>query len=539
MCVKCVGGKMYNRRKSGILLHVSSLPNDYAIGSLGKEAFDFIDFLYESGMSYWQVLPLNAVFSDPSPYSSISAMATNFYLISIDKLIDYGLLEKSQALIYTESNTKVDYEKAFPFKKLMLSRAFERFQRMTDTKLYSDYKNYCHDNKDFLNDYALFISIKEHYIYKRGKDKKVNDFAEYDAFLNKYGNVIDTNKINDYFYGGCFLSWEENLKFRDPSALLKYSALLHNRIEFYKFMQFIFYIQWQEIKKYANEKGIQIIGDIPLFVNYDSVDVWTNPELFFLDNDLIPTSVAGVPPDYFSNTGQLWGNPLYNWDEHKKQNYSWWKKRFSELYKYVDVVRIDHFRAFDAYWSIPFTEKTAINGVWEAGPKDDFFNSIFSKRKFPIIAEDLGNINESVHELRRRFNLPGMFVAHFHLLNYESVSDLRNLDTNSVIYTGTHDNQTTKSWFNELLENDQKRVANFASKKSEDFEVYDLIRICANSNINTFIIPMQDALELDDASRMNVPGTIPGNWLWRYTKDDLTESVIEKLKAINKDSNRI
>lgn len=531
---------MYNRRKSGVLLHISSLPNDYGIGSLGKEAFEFIDFLSRSGMSYWQVLPLNAVFSDPSPYFSISSTANNIFLISLEELANDGLLDNEQLLKLQDSTTRIDYEKVLPYKRALLFKAFRRFQRMTQTNLYKEFLDYCSDYNDTLDDFALFYALKEYYIYIRANEEKHKDFKKYNEFKDKYKNLFSEDKLKQYYYGGSFFSWEKDLKYRDPDTLKKYKLLLKERIEFYKFTQFIFWIQWKKVKSYASKKKIKIIGDVPFFVNHDSVDVWVNPSLFFLDENLIPTKVAGVPPDYFSRTGQLWGNPLYNWEEHKKQNYGWWKRRFSELYKLVDVVRIDHFRAFDSYWAIPIKEETAVVGAWEKGPQDNFFHELFCRKKLPIIAEDLGIINDSVRELRDRFDFPGMLISHFHILEFNNADALKYIKPNSVIYTGTHDNQTTKSWIDGLSYESKEKLATFVEKRADDIDVYDMIRLCANSSSETFIVAMQDILELDDTARMNTPGTIEGNWCFRIKKEDLeNELIAEKLLKINTESNRI
>lgn len=531
---------MYNRRKSGVLLHISSLPNDYGIGSLGKEAFEFIDFLSNSGMSYWQVLPLNAVFSDPSPYFSISSTANNLFLISLEELVEEKLLDKEQLLKIQDSDTKINYEKVLPYKKSLLFKAFRRFEKTTQTNLYKEFLNYCFDYADSLDDFAMFSALKEYYIYIRANEKRHKNFDKYNEFKEKYKNIFSEDKLSQYYYGGSFFTWEKDLKYRNPDTLKKYKLLLKERIDFYKFTQFIFWIQWKKIKEYASKKRIKIIGDVPFFVNHDSVDVWVNPSLFFLDENLIPTKVAGVPPDYFSRTGQLWGNPLYNWEEHKKQNYRWWKNRFNELYKLVDVVRIDHFRAFDSYWAIPIEEKTAVVGAWEKGPQDNFFHELFCQKKLPIIAEDLGIINDSVRGLRDRFDFPGMFISHFHMLEFDNVNALSYIKPNSVMYTGTHDNQTTKSWINDLNEESKNKLASFAEKKVDELNVYDVIQLCANSSSETFIIAMQDILELDDSARMNIPGTVEGNWCFRYKKEDLqNNSIIERLRKINEDSNRI
>ncbi len=527
------------KRLSGVLLHITSLPSKNCIGDLGEAAYNFVDFLSKSGFSYWQVLPLNAVFNDPSPYFSISSFANNFNLISIDRLADCNLIEKNHLSIHISDKTKADFNASYSYKETMLKKAYSKFMKVKPYKMFEDYTDFCNDNKHWLYDYALFISIREYLLAKRLRDKKQNNLTEYDKFKEKYKDILDEDLINKYFYEVSICSFEETLLKRYPETLTRYEMLLSEKMEYHKFVQFIFYTQWKDLHKYAESKNIKIIGDIPIFVNYDSVDVWVNPELFYLDENFLPSKVAGVPPDYFSATGQVWNNPLYNWEIHKKTGYKWWSDRFEYLSKIVDIIRIDHFRAFDAYWAIPFGEKTAINGHWENGPKSHFFKTIFKDKKYEIIAEDLGLISEDVRHLRREFNMPGMIVSHFHFFDYNGWDSLQNFEQNSVIYTGTHDNQTSLSWFNDLPYEKKEHIASFVRKRPEDFNTFDLINMCAGSNVNTFILPIQDILGLDDKSRMNTPGTTDGNWSFRFKKESLTDELALRMYNVNAEFNRL
>lgn len=530
---------MLSRRRAGVLLHISSLSNDSCIGSIGKEAYEFIDFLKDSGMSYWQILPLNAVYHDPSPYASISSTGFNYFLISLDKLVDYGLLDENKSYV-TEDPSKVDYEKIFPYMRTMLNKANEKFITMKDSDLYKEYESFCNDNSFWLDDFSFFVAYKEYIVYKRKRDKYENDMDEYNAYIEKYNHKIYPDRLNKEFYNGDMYTWPDDIKFRNENALNKYKELLNDKIEFYKFTQFIFVKEWNELHDYAKQKGIKIIGDIPIFVNHDSVDVWVHPELFFLDEDLIPKKISGVPPDYFSKEGQLWHNPLYDWEKHKEEKYHWWKIRFENLFRMVDVIRIDHFRAFDKYWAVPYGHNNAIKGKWQKGPSSDFFNTLFEKTHLPIIAEDLGLITKSVTKLRHEFNLPGMFVMQFHLLNYKDWEHLnRNTDSNTICYTGTHDNQTIKGWINDLPKNKKVKVASFAKTNPCDLNVYDVINITAKTKFNTVIFPIQDILEYGDEARMNMPGTEDNDWCFRLKKNVLTKEISDRMHHVIEESDRL
>ncbi len=528
---------MLNTRASGVLAHITSFDTKYGIGDLGNVSQNFIAFLKKAGMNYWQVLPLNPIFLDPSPYASISSLGFNFFLIDLDALIKMSLLNEDIPTVYT-SDDLIDFNKIFSYKKLMLRKAFDNLNEKTNPELHHEFMEYIKENEEWLHDFALFISLKEHFMYKRLNDRKNGDFKDLETFKEMYKDKLNEDDLEKYYYGATFFSWDDRLKYRVPETLNNFSELLDKSILFYKFTQFIFKKQWDELKEVAKENGIKIIGDLPIFVNYDSVDTWVNPKLFCLDEDLLPIKVAGVPPDYFQETGQLWGNPLYDWDIHKQSGFKWWKTRFKHLFDLVDVVRIDHFRGFDEYWAVSFGSPNAIEGVWEKGPKLEFFNEVFAGEDFSIIAEDLGIITDNVVALRMSLGYPGMFVSHFHLMDKEK-EDLLVLEQNAVIYTGTHDNQTSVSWFDELEEEEKEKIAALIDKKPQDFDNFDLIKICMSTNINTFMVPVQDLLELDDNARMNIPGTAIGNWRFKFKAESLTEDLARKLYRLNEKYNRL
>lgn len=531
---------MLNERKAGVLMHISSLQNNEMIGSIGKEAFEFIDFLKNSGMSYWQFLPLNAIFSDPSPYLSISSTGCNMYLISLEKLVDYGLLKNIPINPFKNSKISVDYDNLFLYKKKLLKDAYSNFLTCIDKPIYFEYLEFCEKNSSWLHDATLFTAIKEYFIYKRKRDAYENDFEEFEIFKRNYSQKISNENIYKYFYEGVLPSWPENLKRRDENTLIRFTLLLSDKISFYKFTQFIFHKQWQELHSYAKSQGIQLIGDIPIYMNYDSVDVWKHPNLFFLDKDLIPTKVAGVPPDYFSKDGQLWHNVLYDWKKHKKDNYKWWEERFENLQKLVDVIRIDHFRAFESYWAVPYLSESAKDGHWEVGPGEDFFNTLVKNKNLPIIAEDLGCITKEVRDLRRSFDLPGMFVAQFHLLNFKSRLTLEAKNkSNTVIYSATHDNQTTKSWIDSLNIEQKYHLSQMLECNINEICVSKILEFCSSLKFNTFIVPMQDLLNLDNSARMNTPGIPKGNWTWRIAPNVLTKKLEKEIFQILKTSNRL
>ena len=480
-------------RQSGILLHITSLPGDYGIGDLGSGAYQFINFLSMSGQSLWQILPIGPTGFANSPYQSYSAIAGNVLFISPKQLVTKGLLCEDEIRI-TRSfpPEKTDYDEAKEIKEHLFRLAFQRFK--------GDLSSFYHQNIEWLPDFAMFMAIKSQ------------------------DNIIWTK-------------WPTELKYREPDALESIRESLFDEIQYQIFLQYLFFEQWNNLRKYARKKRIKIIGDLPIFVSLDSADVWSHPELFDLDEQLLPREVAGVPPDYFSKKGQLWGNPLYNWEEHRKQNYSWWKLRFKKLLSLVDIIRLDHFRGFEGYWAVPYGNKTAENGVWRKGPAEDFFYSIKeSLKELPIIAEDLGLITPEVEELRDKFKFPGLRVLHFGFENIRSnIHTPHNHSYDCVVYTGTHDNDTTLGWYRKNKKEAQKFIREYLGlheKVEDQLVVWHLIRTAYASPARMAIIPMQDFIFLDSDARMNMPGTVANNWQWRVKASQLTEDLAVKINHL-------
>ena len=491
------------KRSSGILLHPTSLPGKSGIGSLGKNAFLFIDYLVKSGQSIWQVLPMGHTGYGDSPYQCFSIYAGNPILIDLELLIDEGLLNHS---IFDEDSTseetRVDYGKVIGFKKSQLKVAFNNFT-INDVSKSNLYKAFIEKNEKWLTEYALFIELKEH------------------------------------FNGMPWWDWPQELRFREEAAIQNFKTQNAHKIGFHKFCQFIFYKQWAAVKKYANDRGISIVGDIPLYVAHDSADVWSNHEVFQFDENRKPLKVAGVPPDYFSSTGQLWGNPLYNWDFMQKNGFTWWIDRISATFEMFDFVRIDHFRGFEAYWAVPFGDKTAEKGEWVKAPGTELFKTIREKLgELPVIAEDLGIITPEVEKLRDDFGYPGMKILQFAFHADEGSGYLpHNYTPNFVVYTGTHDNDTLQGWFNDLEKDIKKRVLKYADADEKTI-IRKMIRVAWSSVAEMAIIPLQDLLELGSEARMNIPGTPGGNWQWRFQMEHLTDEKAEWLADITKIFNR-
>ena len=485
-------------RKSGILMAISSMPSAYGIGTFSKEAYQFVDFLKEAGQKLWQILPLGPTGYGDSPYQSFSTFAGNPYYIDLEKLTEEGLLTKEEIEVYDWGGHPeyVDYEKIYQARFEVLRKAFERFRSMTRPA----YHEFLRDNADWLEDYAFYMAVKNH------------------------------------FEGRGWLEWDEDIKLREEKSVAEYKEKLKDEIEFYKFQQYEFKKQWLELKDYSNNKGIQIVGDIPIYVALDSADTWAQKELFQLDEEGIPTSVAGCPPDAFAETGQLWGNPLYRWDYHKSTGYKWWMKRLKYCFELYDVVRIDHFRGFDEYYAIPYGDKTAEFGHWEKGPGYDIFETM--KRVLgdkAVIAEDLGFLTDAVIELVRRTGFPGMKILQFAFNASEESDYLPHTYTgNCVVYTGTHDNDTTKSWYDMLDEPSRDFADRYLNIKDKTCAAWDFIRAALASVADTAIIPMQDYLELGTQARMNTPSTLGDNWKWRMKKDACEKELAEKIRRLSK-----
>ena len=489
-------------RAGGILLHPTSLPGPYGIGDLGPQAYRFVDWLVSTGCELWQVLPLGPTGYGDSPYQCFSAFAGNPYLISFEALIEDGLLNQDDFAVMPKFKPcLVEYGQLIPWKLELLQKAFSRLSSASK-RLRKEFEQFRVGHASWLDDYALFMSLKE----ARG--------------------------------GGAWSGWDEPWRKRDRAALEKARSAHQNDILRHSFYQFLFFRQWNKLRMYANKRDIKIIGDIPIFIAYDSADAWANPDLFFLDEESLPTVVAGVPPDYFSKTGQLWGNPLYRWDVHKKSSYAWWLERFRSVLNFVDVVRLDHFRGFAGYYEIPYGAATAETGRWLTGPGKDFFTAVsreFSRAgngTLPIIAEDLGVITPDVVELRDGLNLPGMKILQFGFTGPENPFLPHNYPENCVAYTGTHDNDTAIGWFESAPPQERKFALRYLNSHGTDF-AWDLIRAVWSSVAVYAIAPMQDVLSLGPEARMNFPSRLGGNWEWRMEEDDLNDALGKRLKEFN------
>lgn len=489
-------------RRSGILLPVASLPSPYGIGTFSKEAYAFVDFLKASGQKLWQILPLGATGYGDSPYQSFSTFAGNPYYIDLEALCKKGYLKRAEcdACDFGKDPEVVDYEKIYLSRFGLLKKAAAAAYAK-DLEKTAGYREFVTENKDWLEDYCLYMAVK------------------------------------DGFGGVCLSEWDEDIRLRRPEALKKYRAKYEKEIGVYRFVQYEFAIQWQALKAYANENGIQIVGDIPIYVAYDSADTWADPELFLLDSEGRPLAVAGCPPDAFSATGQLWGNPLYRWEYHKETGFSWWMKRLDYCFKLYDIVRIDHFRGFDEYWAIPYGDATAQNGEWCKGPGYALFDTMKKQLgEKQVIAEDLGFLTKSVIRLVKRTGYPGMKILQFAFDSREESDYLpHNYTRNCVVYTGTHDNDTTLSWYRSLPPKDREFARQYLHIPRGKKEVeWEFIRAALSSVADTAIIPMQDYLGLGGEARINLPSTLGGNWVWRMGADACTPQLAERIRAMTK-----
>lgn len=489
-------------RKSGILMHLTSLPNAYGIGTMGKTAYDFVDCLHQAGQSYWQVLPVSPTGYGDSPYQAFSAFAGNHYLIDLDMLIQEGLLTSGEvdALYWGNEESRVDYGSLYENRSKILRQAYSRFRES------EEYVRFVSQNADWLDDYSLFMALKE------------------------------KNKGRDW------QQWSIGLLMRLPGILEDARQELKEEIGFQSFLQFVFFKQWSALRAYAHKKGIQIIGDIPIYVPLDSADVWANPGLFQLDGNRRPKLVAGCPPDSFNGDGQLWGNPLYDWEEMERTGYQWWIRRFRAAKKMYDVIRLDHFRGFESYWAIPAKDKTAVNGSWVKGPGMDFIGAV--QKALPdmeFIAEDLGFVTPEVRALQENSGYPSMKVLQFAFDTREEGDYFpHSYPVNSVCYSGTHDNPTTKQWFDDASPEDIAEAKAYLGLSEEEGLVWGMIRGCMASVSRLCIIQMQDYLELGSQARMNCPGILSGNnWVWRAKPGFFTPELAEKIRTITKRFGRL
>ena len=493
-------------RKSGMLMPVSALPGAYGIGCFSKEAYEFVDILKEAGQKLWQILPLGQTGYGDSPYQSFSTFAGNPYFIDLETLIEDELLTKEECdqADFGENEEEIDYEKIYNarFKVLKLAYARAKKNGLMESKAY---RTYLEEEKAWLADYALYMAVK------------------------------------DSFDGKSWDQWEEDIRLRKPEAIAAYQEQLSAEIDFYEFLQYLFAGQWAGLKTYANEQGIEIIGDIPIYVAMDSADTWANPELFQLYDDGDPIAVAGCPPDYFSATGQLWGNPLYDWDYLEATDYEWWFERIKAASKLYDITRIDHFRAFASYYSIPYPAENAINGEWVEGPRIKFFNMMEEALgKIDIVAEDLGTLTPDVTELMEQTGYPGMKVLEFAFDSGEENDYLPHKYTeNCVVYTGTHDNDTVMGWLETAKPEDVNYARSYCQMPDDEPFNWGLIRVAYESKADTAIVPMQDILGLGKEARMNIPSTLGGNWVWRLNGAALTDELADKLKTMSEKSGRL
>ena len=503
-------------RASGVLLHPTCLPGPYGIGEIGPEAVRFLDFLHTTGQRLWQILPIGPTSYGDSPYQAMSTFAGNPLWIGFDWLVEDGLLDKKALKDFPKFPLgKVDFGAVIPARTKILKAVCESFDAKASDEMKAEFAAFREASSAWLADYALFAALK------------------------------DAN-------GGVpWTQWAPELAKRDPVALDSARKEHGAAIRDVELVQYLFDRQWKRLRALAAERRVKFIGDIPIFVAHDSADVWAHPELFHLDENGKPTVVAGVPPDYFSQTGQLWGNPLYDWEANRREGYAWWMARLKRVFDLVDIVRIDHFRGFEAYWEIPGGETTAINGKWVKGPDRELFDTLKERMgELPVIAEDLGVITPPVEELRDHCGFPGMRILQFAFGNDERAAEFRpeSYPPHCVVYTGTHDNDTTVGWFRsepgegstrtaEDIAEERAMILAYLGTDGHDIQ-WDLIQLGAKSNANTFIVPMQDILGLGSEARMNVPGRAGGNWQWRFEWDELTQAMINRLAHITRATGR-
>ena len=491
---------MKYKRSSGILLHISSLPGEYGVGDLGKNAYRWVDFLHQTGTGLWQILPLTPTGYGDSPYQGLSAFAGNPLFIDLESLAAEDLIKTGELSSRPEFPVSaVAFSKVHRWKRSLLEKAYKRFMQGKRSSLTHEFEQFKFKHTYWLEDFCVFMALREQF--------KLVSWSE----------------------------WPDHYRLRDPQALLDYEEEHSHEIEMHAFFQFLFFRQWNELKKYANAKGVKIIGDIPIFMGFDSADVWAFPHLFMLDEDRRPTFVAGVPPDFFSATGQLWGNPLYDWKEHHKEGYDWWIRRIAETLETVDFIRLDHFRGFAGYYQIPASAKTAEVGEWVKGPGQDLFDTILAELgELPFLAEDLGVITQDVIDLRERYNFPGMRIFQFAFWGDADDPFLpHTYPVNCVTYTGTHDNDTVRSWYQHAPKREQQFCMSYLGYPPKKDFAHSMIRRIWSSVAVFAIAPMQDFLDLGNSARMNLPATTKGNWRWRMESGSLSSDIVQFLKEIN------
>lgn len=493
--------KINEDRASGVLMHISSLPGPYGIGSLGKNAREFVDFLYESGQKYWQMLPVGPTGYGDSPYQSFSTFAGNPYFVDLDDLVTRGLITKEEIddLMYVDDNTSVDYGRLYHEKNAVLRLAFERFNIEDE-----DFLEFSKDKEFWLRDFSLFMALKEE------------------------------------FDGASWNTWPDDYKFRNEEALNGFEEDHRDKVNFYKFVQYMFFMQWESLKRYIHERRILTIGDLPIYVAEDSADVWVNPDLFQLNDQLVPKFVGGCPPDDFSDDGQLWGNPCYDWERNEETGFEWWLSRLDSAFDIFDCIRLDHFRGFESYWSIPHGQG-APAGSWQPGPGMKLFSKV--KEKFgdlPIIAEDLGYITKEVYQLRVDAGFPSMKILQFAFdLNGESEHIPHNYNEDVVAYIGTHDNETVVGWLKNVNYENLEFAKKYFNLTNEETFCWGLIRGIWTSVAKIAIVQMQDLLMLDNSARMNAPSTLGENWKWRMKEGAINPYLVSRLRDLTQISGRL
>ena len=492
-------------RACGMLLPVSSLPSPYGIGAFSESAYRFVDTLKEAGQKYWQILPLGPTSYGDSPYQSFSTFAGNPYFIDLDQLIKEGLLlqEECDACDFGSDPRYIDYGKLYGSRFTLLKKAYTRSLEKPEEA----FETFKKENSEWVGEYALYMAVKNHF------------------------NSVSWNQ------------WDEDIRNREEKAMEHYRELCREEIDFYTWLQYEFYTQWGALKDYANQNGIQIIGDIPIYVAFDSADTWASPELFQFTTEHIPTAVAGCPPDAFSATGQLWGNPVYNWEYHRQTGFDWWIRRIQNSLKWYDVIRIDHFRGFDEFYAVPYGNPTAENGSWQKGPGMDLFRAVWERLgKVAIIAEDLGYLTDSVKALLKETGFPGMKVLQF-AFDSRDFSDYlpHTYPKNCVVYTGTHDNDTTKGWFLSTRKYCRDFAREYMHKKELDADMlsWDFIALAMGSVAELCMIPIQDYLCMGSEARVNAPATLGDNWIWRLRPGSLEDGLADQIREMTKVFGRI
>ena len=495
-------------RASGILCHISSLPSAHGIGDFGQAARDFVDFLVAAGQKVWQILPLGTTGYGDSPYQNFSIFAGNPYFIDLEDLVELGLLEPEalRQVDFGDNPSYIDYAKLWTERRKVLNWAWDRFKFDQPQELKREFLSFQEEAIDWLNDYALFMTIKE----EQG--------------------------------GLSWQDWPEELKKRQPDPLRDWQKNHQDRIEFYAFCQFLFFKQWRALKSYANERGISILGDMPIYIAIDSVEAWMEPQFFMLDEDLRPTFVAGCPPDGFTEDGQLWGNPLYDWEQMQKEGFGWWEKRFRTAFELYDLVRIDHFRAFDSYWAVPFGDETARRGTYLRAPGHELFlhmQEVFGEN-LPVVAEDLGLLTQAVHDLRNAFQFPGMKILQFAFFPGNDSEYLpHHMVQNCVAYTGTHDNDTLAAWLEVQSEGERDFLYEYFGLGAHQDVHRAVLRNLQNTVADLVIMQVQDLLRLGNEARLNRPGEASGNWQWRLLPGQLSPEIAAEFKRLSTLAGRV